>query len=105
GYRVRHRNWSHPAGAIDLVAPRGKRIIFVGIETRSSENYDDALGAVDEKKQGQLAKLASLYLSQFNLWEQPTRFDVVAVQRRQTFPWWRLLHVKDAFQPNLGRQV
>ncbi|MCP4898826.1 MAG: YraN family protein, partial [bacterium] len=79
GYRVRHRNWSHPAGELDLVAQRGKRIIFVEIKTRSSENYDDALGAVDEKKQGQLAKLASLYLSQFNLWEQPTRFDVVAV--------------------------
>ncbi len=105
GYRVRHRNWLCPAGEIDLVVQRGERVIFVEIKTRSREGFGGALGAVDEKKQRQLAKLAGLYLSRFNLWQQAVRFDVVAVQRVQRFPWWKMLHVKDAFQPNLGRQL
>jgi putative endonuclease len=105
GYRIRHRNWTCALGEIDLVMQRRDTIVFTEIKTRSSEDFGGAAAAVDARKQQRLARLASVYLSQHRLWETPCRFDVVAVQREQAFPWWRLSHIVDAFRPDLGRQM
>ena len=105
GYRIRHRNWTCTLGEIDTVAQRRGTIVFVEIKTRSSGDFGGAAAAVDAQKQQRLARLASVYLSQHRLWESPCRFDVVAVQRERTFPWWRLDHIVDAFRPDLGRQL
>lgn len=105
GHRVRHRNWTCPAGELDLVAERRGVVVFVEVKTRSSRGFGGALAAVDDRKQRQLARVAALYLSHFELWQRPCRFDVVAVERVGGLLPWRVRHVRDAFRADLGRQV
>jgi putative endonuclease len=103
GYRLRHRNWRGPAGELDLVVERGGRIVFVEVKTRSSELWGGALAALDRDKQRAITRTAAAYLGRYSLWERPCRFDLVTIERRARFPWWRLRHVIGAFRPDLGR--
>jgi len=105
GYRPRHRNWRGPAGELDLVVERGGHVVFVEVKTRSSELYGGALAAFDRDKQWAVARTAAAYLSRYSLWDRPCRFDLVAIERRERFPWWRLRHVIGAFRPDLGRML
>lgn len=103
GYRVRHRNWRGPGGELDLVAERGGTVVFVEVKTRTGDQFGGAAAAVDSEKQRRLAAIAATYLSRHDLWDRPCRFDVVAIERRRRFPGLRIQHLRDAFQPNLGR--
>jgi putative endonuclease len=104
-YRLRDRNWSCAAGELDLVMERRGTVVFVEVKTRSSSDFGGALGAIDGAKQAQLARVASIYISRHRLWQRPCRFDVIAIERSGRFPGWRVRHVRDAFHPDLGRQV
>ena len=104
-YRLRERNFSCAAGELDLVMERRGTVVFVEVKTRSSPDFGGALGAVDAAKQAQLARVASIYLSRHRLWQRPCRFDVIAIEPSGRFPRWRLRHLRDAFQPDLGRQL
>ncbi len=103
GYRLRHRNWSCPAGELDLVMERRGEVVFVEVKTRSGRGFGGALGAVDERKRNQLVRVATIYLSRHGLWERPCRFDVVAVERVGGLVPWRMRHVANAFRPDRGR--
>jgi len=103
GYRLRHRNWRGPSGELDLVVERGGRIVFVEVKTRSSELYGGAVAALDRDKRLAIARTAASYLGRFALWDRPCRFDLVAIERVERFPWWRPRHVVGAFAPDLGR--
>ena len=105
GYRVRHRNWSGPAGELDLVLQRRGEIVFVEVKTRSTDLYGGAAAAVDRDKQRSLARTAAAYLGRFGLWDRPCRFDVVTVERLQGPPFWRVRHLRNAFEPDLGRRM
>ena len=103
GYRLRHRNWRGPSGELDLVVERGGRIVFVEVKTRSSELYGGAVAALDRDKRLAVARTAASYLGRYALWDRPCRFDLVAIERLERFPWWRPRHVVGAFAPDLGR--
>jgi len=103
GYRLRHRNWRGPSGELDLVVERGGRIVFVEVKTRSSELYGGAVAALDRDKRLAVARTAASYLGRYGLWDRPCRFDLVAIERGERFPWWRPRHVAGAFEPGLGR--
>jgi putative endonuclease len=103
GYRIRHRNWTGGTGEIDLVAQRGTTIVFVEVKSRVREDFGGAVAAVNRSKQRTIRRAARAYLSRHRLWESPTRFDVIAVQRRAGFVPWRIEHVRDAFQSDSGR--
>lgn len=103
GYRIRHRNWRGPSGELDLVVERGGRVVFVEVKTRSSELFGGAAGAFGRAKQTAVTRTAAAYLSRYNLWERPCRFDLVTVERTARPPWWRVRHVTNAFAPDLGR--
>ena len=103
GYRPRHRNWRGPTGELDLVVERGGLIVFVEVKTRSSELYGGALAAFDRDKRLAVVRTAAAYLGRYSLWDRPCRFDLVAIERLEHFPWWRPRHVVDAFTPDFGR--
>jgi len=98
GYRPRHRNWRGGGGEIDLVLSRGPNIVFVEVKSRSSPGYGGGLAAVDTAKQRALIRAASAYLSRYDLWERPVRFDVLLLEQKtgSTFSW-KIVHVQDAF--------
>lgn len=105
GYRPRHRNWRGAGGELDLVVERRGEIVFVEVKTRSTDLFGGAAGAVDARKQRILIRASSAYLSLFSLWDRPCRFDIVAIERISSFPFWRVRHYASAFRPDLGRQM
>ncbi len=105
GYRPRHRNWRGAGGEVDLVVERRGEIVFVEVKTRSTDLYGGAAAAVDARKQKILTRASSAYLSLFGLWDRPCRFDIVAIERIKSFPFWRIRHYENAFTLNLGRRM
>jgi len=105
GYRPRHRNWRGAGGEIDLVVERRGEIVFVEVKTRSTELYGGAGAAVNARKQRILTRASSAYLSRFELWDRPCRFDIIAIERIDRFPFWTIRHSKSAFRPDLGRRL
>lgn len=103
GYRLRHRRWRGPGGEIDLVLERGGIVVFVEVKTRSSVSFGGAAAAVDRDKRERIVRAASAYLSRFGLWESPSRFDVVTLEKKDG-PWpWRIRHWEGAFRADCGR--
>jgi putative endonuclease len=85
------------------VVERGDTVVFVEVKTRSDPDFGGAAAKVDAAKARRLARVASVYLSDFELWDRPTRFDVVLVERGRWL--WAIHHVRDALRPDLGRMV
>ncbi len=105
GYRLRHRNWRGGGGELDLVMRHRREVVFVEVKARASRSFGGPLAAVDRRKQKVLVRAASAYLGRFGLWNDPCRFDVVALERRSGLVPFKVLHVRDAFQPDLGRHM
>ncbi len=81
GFRIAARRWRCPAGEIDIVARRGKLLIFVEVKARA--RLDDAAYSVTERQQRRIATAASAWLA-----ENPgdamndMRFDAILVAPR-----------------------
>jgi len=105
GYRPRHRNWRGAGGELDLIVERRGEIVFVEVKARSGDLLGGAIGAVDAHKKRVLTRASSAYLSRHDLWERPCRFDIVTVERKGKFPFWKVRHYQSAFSPDLGRQI
>ena len=81
GFRIAARRWRCPAGEIDILARRGKLLIFVEVKARA--RLDDAAYSVTERQQRRVAAAASAWLA-----ENPDdaisdmRFDAILVAPR-----------------------
>lgn len=77
-YRILARRYRTPSGEIDLIARRGRTIVFVEVKSRPSET--EALEAVGAKTRRRIVRAAELWLAAhpdaagFNF-----RFDVIAI--------------------------
>jgi putative endonuclease len=82
GYRVVARRFRTPVGEIDIVARRGKLLLFVEVKARA--RLDDAAEAVTERGQRRIVAAAEVWLAQHpddvscNI-----RFDAVLVAPRR----------------------
>lgn len=75
GYRCR-------MGEVDLIATKGRYIVFVEVKLRKSDAYGTAAEAVTARKQERLRATAQLYLQAHPTKLQP-RFDVAEVYAPQ----------------------
>jgi putative endonuclease len=73
------RNWRCRLGEIDLVARRGRTLVFCEVKTRSSAAYGSPAAAVTPAKQRRIRQLAMQWLSDHPGSHGDIRFDVVAV--------------------------
>ena len=96
GYRILDRNYRAPDGEVDIVAARGPLLVFCEVKTRTGENIEEALEAVDEEKQGRIARVAEHYLAVKKPKVQQCRFDVIALLKNGSI--WTIEHVEDAFE-------
>jgi putative endonuclease len=92
GDRLKHRD------ELDIVAYRGKTIVFAEVKTRTSAEDGHPSEAVDAAKQRRLTKLAVTFLKRHRLLDYSARFDVIAVtwpagQRRP-----KIEHIENAFE-------
>jgi putative endonuclease len=79
GYVVVDRNWRCARGEIDLVARRGRTLVFCEVKTRSSDAFGSPAAAVTPAKQRRLRRLALQWLGDHPGTHGDLRFDVVAV--------------------------
>ena len=61
GYRILSRRYKTPAGEIDLIARRGRTIVFVEVKQRPDDTA--ALDAVTATSRKRIARAADLWLS------------------------------------------
>ena len=83
------------AGEIDLVAWQGRKLVFVEVKTRGSEDYGAPETAVDAEKRANLRRASQDYARRAGVdWDQ-TRFDIVSVVLARPL---RIDWIKDAFR-------
>lgn len=100
GYTIQARNLRLRDGEIDLVARRGRKIVFVEVKTRQQIGFGQPYEAVDRDKQLQIVHLAERFLATSKLEDLEIHFDVMSILwdgRR-----FRIQRFEDAFTP-MGR--
>jgi putative endonuclease len=84
GFDVVDRNWRSRQGEIDIVARKGRLLVFCEVKTRTSQAFGEPFEAVTRAKQLRLRRLAAEWLRQsgsrarsHNSFE--VRFDVASL--------------------------
>lgn len=81
GYRIVARRWRSPLGEVDIVARRGRNLIFVEVKARATT--DDAAWALTPRQQARIIGGAEAWLAKNPHDAQSfIRFDVVLVAPR-----------------------
>ena len=83
---------------LDIVAYRGKTIVFAEVKTRTSSDAGHPSEAVDAAKQRRLTKLAVTFLKRHGLLDYSARFDVIAVTWPADKRRPKIEHIENAFE-------
>ena len=93
GHRILARRHRTPYGEIDIIARRGRRLVFVEVKHRQSRAQAEA--ALTAKQARRVVQAAAQWIKQHPAYaEYEQGFDAVLVLPR-TWPLW----VRDAYQP------
>lgn len=99
GFRLLARRYRTPLGEIDLIAKRGRRIIFVEVKARPT--FDEALDAVGPASERRITDAADLWLARHpEAAGLDLRYDMILLA-----PWRLPRHVADAFRPGWQKAV
>ena len=79
GLRIIARNYTCPAGEIDIVARRRREIVFVEVRTKTTSAHAHPLQSVNRAKQRRVIATAKYFLKEKKLQNREYRFDVVTV--------------------------
>jgi len=93
GYQVLEQRFRYGHSDVDLVARRGAVVVFVEVKSRADERYGAASEAVTARKQANLVRAASVWLTRHGRAWNSIRFDVI------TLTDGRLEWLQDAFRP------
>jgi putative endonuclease len=95
GFRIAARRWRSPLGEIDIVARRGRLLVFVEVKAR--ERLDDAAWSVTPRQQYRIIGAAEAWLGAHPDDAQCfIRFDAVLVA-----PWRIPQHIPAAFDASM----
>jgi putative endonuclease len=95
GFEVVARNYHCAAGEIDVVAMKGRLLVFCEVKTRMGDTFGVPEEAVGYAKQARLKKLAAHWLTEHKPGAVDIRFDVVSVIFRNGTG--EVTHIPDAF--------
>ena len=103
GYRIVARNVRAGGVEMDIVARRGRLIVFAEVKTRRTRSSVAPEAAVDRRKQARLIRGAAAWLRAHPGAARRVRFDVILCEsgRRDSDPW-RLRHIQSAFDASEG---
>lgn len=98
GYRIEGRNYGCRFGEIDIIARRGRFVVFVEVKLRKNDRHGAAAEFVTPAKQRRIIAAAQFWLQQNPTDLQP-RFDVIEVYAPQGLETKRpeIDHMEDAF--------
>jgi putative endonuclease len=82
GFRIIARRWRSPLGEIDIVARRGRNLVFAEVKAR--ENADDAAWSVTPRQKARIIGCAEAWLAAHpDDGQCYIRFDVILVVPRR----------------------
>jgi putative endonuclease len=87
GEKVLYRNYRAPQGGeVDIVARRGKLLLFIEVKTRRAGGVGRPLDAVDRSKQELIERGANSWLKLLKTRRIPWRFDVIEIILEEGLP-------------------
>lgn len=97
GYRIVARNYRSPVGEIDLIARRGRTLIFVEVKRRADHSL--AAESILPRQQARIRRAAEAFLAQRpELATFSLRFDAILIA-----PWRAPQHIVDAWRDSGAR--
>jgi putative endonuclease len=82
GYRILERHWKCASGEIDIIARRGRLLVFVEVKAR--DDWASAAESVSRQQQVRIARAANRYLAGRPALQQlDQRFDAMLVVPRR----------------------
>ena len=96
GYVIQERRFRIHSIEIDIIASKGKELVFVEVKTRSSDFFASPESAVNVKKQKRMILAADYYVRERGI-DAEIRFDIVSVVRNRDTE--HISHIKNAFPP------
>jgi putative endonuclease len=96
GYRVLARNVRAGGVEIDLVARRGRTLVFIEVKTRRTRAFGSPEEAVDARKRARLVRGAAAWLRESGVRTHRARFDVIVCEIDDR-EGWRIRHLEAAF--------
>jgi len=94
GYKVLEKNFRTPWGEVDIIALDKGILVFVEVKARRGNAFGLPQEAVDKRKQEQLSKVATYFITRRKI-DMPARFDVVTLEYLPSGK--RIGLIKDAF--------
>ena len=79
GFEIVDRNWTCPAGEVDIVALDMDYLVFIEVKTRTSLEKGFPSEAVNAEKRSRYEKIAAWYCRDSPYVNVPVRFDIVAL--------------------------
>lgn len=93
GYRILEKRFKTPLGEIDLIAKKGKTVVFIEVKRRGT--LEEGFYAIRLPQQKRIERAALLYLQRRKKFQHlGIRFDVMVMMP------WRVKHLKNAWQAN-----
>lgn len=91
GFRLIKRNYRSRFGEIDLIgllgSPWGDTLLFIEVRYRGNDAFGGAAGSVNRQKQQRIRTTARYFMAQNPGINLPIRFDVVAIEGRDSINW------------------
>jgi len=97
GYTILARNARAGGVEIDLVARRGRTLVFAEVKARRSRSHGAPEEAVDARKRQRLVQGAAAWLRENRPTARRVRFDVIVCECGATGEW-SLRHLEGAFE-------
>ena len=79
GWTISARNYRVRGGEIDIVAENAQVVAFVEVKSRKFGSLDNAIEAIDRKKQSFVIRAADRYLCEHPAGAKEVRFDAAVV--------------------------
>lgn len=96
-YTILEMNYACRLGEIDIIARRGRYIVFAEVKLRKDAAFAEAKEFVTRAKQRRIIATAQMYLSENNIELQP-RFDVLEVYAPNGMDGRaKVIHTENAF--------
>lgn len=80
GYKVLETNYRGRRGEIDVVAEKGKTLVFIEVRTKASTAFGKPEESISSAKRPHLVATAQQYLQEHNAADRDWRIDLVAVE-------------------------
>jgi putative endonuclease len=80
GYQILERNWATREGEIDLIASRGRDLVFVEVRSRRGGSYGTPEESITGRKAAHLRAAAAAYAQQHPEAPPDVRIDAVVIE-------------------------